>query len=157
MPYSCKLSSKERSHECRAHHLQASSIVRVSPTATLLCIQKIVLQQVQSWREGNQDLVTPVGSIVQSVLGSLPGADVPLMEAGLDSLGAVELRNALGFHFNLPDLPATLTYDYTTIEALADHISGATQFLPAKCCHMHRFKVGQFVTERFTTMRLSWC
>ena len=76
------------------------------------------------WKDVEQDLVGSVGSIVQSVLGSLPSLHQPLMEAGLDSLGAVELQNALASRFNLQDLPATLTYDYTTIEALAGHISG---------------------------------
>ncbi len=71
-----------------------------------------------------------VSGVVQGVLGSVPGLDQPLMEAGLDSLGAVELRNALGSRFNLLDLPATLTYDYTTIKALAEHISGKALAFP---------------------------
>ena len=61
---------------------------------------------------------------------------MPLMEAGLDSLGAVELRNALGSRFNLQNLPATLTYDYTTVKALADHLAGITQALSGNCCHV---------------------
>lgn len=46
------------------------------------------------------------------------------MEAGLDSLGAVELRNALSTRFNSPDLSTTLIFDHPTISALAVFILG---------------------------------
>ena len=49
--------------------------------------------------------------------------DQPLMEAGLDSLGALDLRNATAAHFAV-DLPATLVIDYPTLNALALYISG---------------------------------
>jgi acyl transferase domain-containing protein/SAM-dependent methyltransferase len=52
-----------------------------------------------------------------------PGRHVRLMDAGLDSLMAVQLRNQLARAFDLPrKLPATLMFDYPTIEALAGHL-----------------------------------
>ena len=46
----------------------------------------------------------------------------PTVQAGLDSLGSVELRNALSSTFQL-ELPATSAFDYPTPTALARHIS----------------------------------
>ncbi len=66
-----------------------------------------------------------VSAIVQQVLGFTPEKQTPLMEAGLDSLGAVELRNALAAQFSL-ELPATLTFDYPSIAALSEFLGRAT-------------------------------
>ncbi len=48
----------------------------------------------------------------------------PLAEAGLDSLGALELRSALGARFGV-ELPATLAFDHPTIAALGAHLAAA--------------------------------
>lgn len=45
----------------------------------------------------------------------------PLREIGLDSLLAVELRNAVGREVE-KSLPASLLFDYPTVDALADHL-----------------------------------
>lgn len=66
-----------------------------------------------------------VRSSVQSVIGIIPADDRPLTECGLDSLGAVELRNSLASRFSMAELPATLTYDYPTVNAVASFIAGA--------------------------------
>ncbi len=50
------------------------------------------------------------------------------MQAGLDSLGAVELRNAITLEFEV-DIPATAAFDYPTISSLAAFI--VSQLVPA--------------------------
>lgn len=76
-------------------------------------------------------LLETVLAAVQSVLGHSVAAEASLMEVGLDSLGAVELRNALSQQLDL-ELPATFTFDYPTAQAMAGYIArikglGATE------------------------------
>ncbi|MHB1132626.1 MAG: SDR family NAD(P)-dependent oxidoreductase [Chloroflexota bacterium] len=70
------------------------------------------------------------------VLGVEPSGvrpNVPLSEMGLDSLMAVELRTRLGSSLGLPrSLPATLVFDYPTVEAIVDYLfREALSHLPA--------------------------
>ena len=65
-----------------------------------------------------------VAEAVSAILGGSVGADEPLMAAGLDSLGAVELKNSLEGRLGL-QLPGTLVFDYPTVSALVRYIDGA--------------------------------
>jgi acyl carrier protein len=68
---------------------------------------------------------TRVRSHAAHVLGIDPDYPIkmqqPLSEIGLDSLMAVELRNVLGTMLGKP-LPATIIFDYPTIDALTDFL-----------------------------------
>ncbi|KAK9837058.1 hypothetical protein WJX84_003543 [Apatococcus fuscideae] len=88
----------------------------------------------------------------EGMLGCDIGLDQPLMEAGLDSLGAVELRNTISSQFNI-DLPATVMFDYPSISALAGFIAsqaGTCQHRPSTqplsaLRHYTSLQVGQSV------------
>ena len=53
--------------------------------------------------------------------GDVISARQPFQESGLDSLMAVELRNAIGAAVGRPQ-PATLLFDHPTTDALVDHL-----------------------------------
>jgi NAD(P)-dependent dehydrogenase (short-subunit alcohol dehydrogenase family) len=72
-------------------------------------------------------LLNHVNDQVVKVVGLVAGQAIdprqPLNELGLDSLMAVELRNLLAAGLEIPRaLPATLVYDYPTIDALTDYL-----------------------------------
>ena len=61
--------------------------------------------------------------MVENLLGTTLLKNQPFMEAGLDSMSAVELRSTLIEKFGM-ELPATVMFDYPSIQALAEYISG---------------------------------
>ncbi len=54
-------------------------------------------------------------------MGADVAPDEPLMSAGLDSLAAVELRNAVASRFAV-SLPATVAFDYPTLKVIYPRI-----------------------------------
>ena len=63
------------------------------------------------------DLATVVG-MIEEIASHAVSADAPLMEAGIDSLGAVELRNQLQ-RATHSDVPSTMMFDHPTARQLA--------------------------------------
>jgi len=81
-------------------------------------------------RDQQEALRSYVNDAVSAVLGQDIGTDVPLMDAGLDSLGSVELRNSLAKSAGI-DLPGTLVFDYPSVSGLTryleDQIAGTME------------------------------
>lgn len=71
------------------------------------------------------DGISQVIDSAKGILGGDVSTEAPLMAAGLDSLGASELRKALSDRTGL-DLPTTVVFDYPTITALSDFIEAQT-------------------------------
>jgi acyl carrier protein len=71
--------------------------------------------------ERRAGLESLVASAVAGLVGAHVGSEVPLMEAGLDSLGAIELRNALASAAGL-QLPGTLIFDHPSIHSLVSYL-----------------------------------
>mmetsp|Transcript_44146 Transcript_44146/g.78147 ORF Transcript_44146/g.78147 Transcript_44146/m.78147 type:complete len:288 (+) Transcript_44146:791-1654(+) len=73
----------------------------------------------------SSDKVAPIiRDVAQGMLGEANlSIDVPLMDAGLDSLSMVEFRNELVKEFGGVNLPGALLFDYPTISAVAGFIA----------------------------------
>ena len=87
-----------------------------------------ILQLDPRWKGlSSEELETQIDSFVrqavESVLGDVANLDddIPLMEAGVDSLGATELRNVLHAESGL-ELDSMVLFSHPTIRQLKAHI-----------------------------------
>ena len=89
-----------------------------------------VLGQATNTRGVNREQVSSlVFTAAADIVGHQLDSAQPLMAAGLDSLGAVELRNSLQGRLGV-ELPSTLVFDYPTVDAISQFIT--TKIQPAQ-------------------------
>ena len=67
-----------------------------------------------------------ISTCVLDIIGAAVEPEEPLMAAGLDSLGAVELRNAIQRSLEI-EVPSTFVFDYPTISAMASYVVRNTE------------------------------
>lgn len=75
-------------------------------------------------RHNSTNVVLEVEKIVEGIVGRHVNIDQPLMDAGIDSLGAVELQSTISSHFGF-SVPSTLIFDYPTISAIGSYLLSA--------------------------------
>ena len=68
-----------------------------------------------------EDVASELLIVLKGILGSEIGLNEPLMDAGLDSLSAVEFKNAAESRLGV-SLPVTAVFDYPTLSSLAGYI-----------------------------------
>ena len=62
-------------------------------------------------------------ALMRNIVGTAIALDEPFMAAGLDSIGAVEVRNAVSTKYGV-EMPVALIFDYPTVLALAGFVQG---------------------------------
>jgi acyl carrier protein len=108
--------------------------LRANPTLSLLFLEHEVaghsahgrqehqaLQSGVTHRQSSEDIKQVVLELLESMIGSSLDLQQPLSQAGLDSLGAIELRNSLQTRLSV-ELPATVLFDHPTADELTLHI-----------------------------------
>lgn len=79
-------------------------------------------------------------SLAEQIIGRLISPNDPLMTAGLDSLGIVELKNAITAQFGVV-LPATVALDYPTLQVHVPPDNNAGSASDAHCIYSSRSKI----------------
>jgi acyl carrier protein len=92
---------------------EAPGLVTRSPAGRRAALQSEVLQ------------------IVASVLGQEVTSDEPLVNAGMDSISANELRSQLARAVGLAMLPPEIVFDYPTVDALVTYLEEYVDDTPA--------------------------
>jgi acyl transferase domain-containing protein/acyl carrier protein len=74
-----------------------------------------------------QAVIEEIASVLRLGPDAMQKRRSRLMDLGLDSLMAVELRNKLSQRLGIEDLPSTLIFDYPTADAIAEHVLARLQ------------------------------
>ena len=85
-------------------------------------VDLLLLHFLQGHQLSVDDVTNELQEIIKDVLGIVVSPQQPLMEVGLSSLSALELRNAISTRFAYQELSTTFVFDYPTIDAMSQHL-----------------------------------
>lgn len=104
------------------YHSASSHQSRNSMKARRLPSREYNQSREQQFNNMMHDISSAISEILLNLTGTSILANEPLRQAGIDSLSAVEFRNALNRRFGI-GLPATIMFDYGNIAELSMYIS----------------------------------
>jgi len=112
-----------------------NSAMPATSTTTTSALPSMCKEQIES---------TVLDIIKSDLLPSVESLDTPLMNAGIDSLSAIELKSMLSRQFDL-ELPATLLFDYPTPGDIAEFISKTMAATHHGDCRQYRSSMNMAV------------
>eukprot|EP00957_Ditylum_brightwellii_P067732 5141504-Ditylum_brightwellii.AAC.1 len=84
---------------------------------------RIAAERLRSPVGTGEDVEAKIQAAISHVLGSTVSSTDPLVDAGLDSLSAGEVRESIASTFGM-EMPATLVFDYPTVQSMTAYVRG---------------------------------
>ena len=102
--------------------LSAGSVLQPTPSRPRSNLKVEELAATKAGTRSRDVLLEELTGIAAEVIGTTISADAPLMDSGLDSIGATELSNKISAHLKT-ELSPTLLFDHPSLRSIADALS----------------------------------
>ena len=102
--------------------LSAGRVPQPTPSKSQSGLERKKSAAIKAGACSQKALLDELTAIAAEVTGTSISADAPLMDSGLDSIGATELSNKISAHLN-KELSPTLLFDHPSLRSIADALS----------------------------------